>query len=407
MPYLNGLKVLDMTQYEAGPSCTQVLAWFGADVVKVESPTRGDASRSVGRGGGNSYSAFFCVWNMNKRSLAIDLTQQKGRELLRQLATKFDVFVENYAPGVVERFDVDYESLRSLNPSLIYACIKGYGTTGPYADFNSVDPTAQASAAAFSINGEKNKPPLMPGPTMADAGTGLQAAMAILAAWAQKLRTGQGQYIELSMQEAVTYYMRSRFYQSSMDDHRPASSSGNKRGLPPTGMYACKPHGMNDYVYIQSLTEHHWGALCRALKRPELRTDLRFYSPRWRFQNGKELTEIVSDWTGERTKFECMQILAEAGVPSSACLDTVDLHRDPHLIERGFIHELELPDHGKVQMLGFAGRSLEGSVSLQPPPLLGEHSDAVLKEELGLSDTEIETLYDKCVICDNARSQST
>ena len=146
MPALDGMKVLDMTQYEAGPSCTQVLAWFGADVVKVEPPDPGDGARVFGRDGSSGYSAFFCAWNANKRSLAVDLGSRQGRELLLRLAPVFDVFVENYGPGVIERFDIGYETLGAIHPGLIYVRIKGFGASGPYAGFHSVDPTAQAAA---------------------------------------------------------------------------------------------------------------------------------------------------------------------------------------------------------------------------------------------------------------------
>ena len=154
MPALDGMRVLDMTQYEAGPACTQVLASFGADVVKIESPGRGDGARVFGRDGRRGYSAFFCAWNANKRSLAVDLARRRGRELLLRLIPAFDVFVENYGPGVIERFGIGYETLRAINPGLVYASIKGFGASGPHAGYDGVDPTAQAAAGAFSVNGE-------------------------------------------------------------------------------------------------------------------------------------------------------------------------------------------------------------------------------------------------------------
>ena len=403
MPALDGMKVLDMTQYEAGPSCTQLLAWFGADVVKIESPERGDGARVFGRDGRSGYSAFFCAWNANKRSLAVDLGRRRGRELLLRLISAFDVFVENYGPGVIERFDIGYETLRAVNPGLVYASIKGFGASGPHAGYDGVDPTAQAAAGAFSVNGEATGPPLMPGPTMADSGSGLQAALAVLAAWTQKQRSGEGQFIELSMQEAVTYYLRSHFFGRSMRRGRAAPRTGNTLGLPPAGLYPCKPFGANDHVYLQPLTEGHWDVLCRAVDRPDLRTDPRFRSPRWRLQNAAALRGEIGAWIRERTKYEAMETIAGAGVPCSACLDTVDLHRDRHLAARGFIHELDLPVHGRVRMLGFAPGPSAACAAMKRSPRLGEHTGEVLDAELDLNDAEIEALHDAGVVRDAPR----
>lgn len=404
MPALDGMKVLDMTQLEAGPSCTQLLAWFGADVVKIERPDHGEGARIFGYDS-SGYSPLFCAWNASKRSLAVDIGRARGRELLLRLAAAFDVFVENYGPGVVERFDIGYETLRRLNPGLIYVRIKGFGTSGPHAGFDAVDPTAQAAAGAFTVNGPASGPPTMPGPTLADSGAGLQAAMALLAAWAEKQRTGEGQLVEVSMQEAVTWYMRSRFFGRSMLRGRAAPRRGASRGLPPEGLYPCKPFGANDYVYLQALTEDHWRALCEALGRPDLRTDRRFYGPRWRLENAAALREEISSWTGERTKYEAMETLAGAGVPCSACLDSTDLLDDPHLEARGFIQELDLPVHGKVRMPGFGAGSPALSAPLRNPPLLGEHTDEVLEAELGLSAAEREALHEAGVIRDAARGK--
>ena len=153
MPALDGMRILDLTQYEAGTSCTQALAWLGADVVKVEAPNHGDPGRAVGRSPNKTYSAYFCNWNANKRSVTLNLRTSEGRDLLMRLLPRFDVFVENYGPGVMQRLDLEYETLKAVHPSLIYACIKGFGTTGPYADFKCYDMVAQAAAGAFSVTG--------------------------------------------------------------------------------------------------------------------------------------------------------------------------------------------------------------------------------------------------------------
>ena len=210
MAALDGLRILDMTQYEAGTSCTQALAWMGADVVKVEPPGVGDPGRGVGRTQETRYSTYFCNWNANKKSVAINLRSPRGREIFLDLVPKFDVFVENYGPGVIERLELDYDVLKKIHPPIIYARLKGFGTFGPYSGFKSYDMIAQAAGGAFSVTGTPDGPPTCPGPTMGDSGTGVQLAMAILGAYVQRLRTGKGQSIEISMQEAMTYFMRTR-----------------------------------------------------------------------------------------------------------------------------------------------------------------------------------------------------
>ena len=393
LPALDGMRVLDMTQFEAGPACTQALAWLGADVVKVEMPGRGDRARGVDRARNEAYAPLFCAWNANKRSVAIDLRNDLGRALFLRLVRKFDVLVENYGPGVMERLGVDDETLRAVNPGLIYARIKGFGGRGPYAGFAVQQPIAQAAAGAFSINGEPQGPPMMPG-SMGDSGAGVYAAVAVLAAWVQKLRTGRGQQIDLSMQEAMTFFVRGRGAIGSRWGARATRRAGNAGDVPPGNLYPCKPFGPNDHVYLMPLTEKHWESLCAAMGRPELRVDLRFYSTRWRIQNHRALREEISSWTRARTKREAMESLGAAGVPCAACLDTAELLRDRHLTERGFIEELDLPVHGTVRVPGFAPRMSRSRVPVRRPPRLGEHTDELLGAELALDDAQLDALRD-------------
>ncbi len=403
MAALDGMRVLDMTQYEAGTSCTQALAWLGADVVKIEAPEYGDPGRGVGRSANKDYSAYFCAWNANKRSVALDLRTSEGRDLLLRMVPNFDVFVENYGPGVIERLDIGYDVLRAANHGLIYARIKGFGTSGPYADFRCMDMVAQAAAGAFSITGEADGPPMMPGPTTGDSGTGVQAAMAILAAYVQKQRTGEGQEIELSMQEAMAYYVRTRAFIGSAWGTRATPRSGNAGGLPPVNIYACKPFGPNDYIYLMPVNQGHWDGLCAAMDRGDLLIDPRFATTSQRMQNGDALYAEISNWTGERTKYEAMETIAAAGVPCAACLDTAELHHDKHLTSRGFVHRLDLPVHGEVPMLGFAPRMSASDVPMTRPPRLGEHTDEVLAEELALDGDALSSLREAGVIGDPDR----
>ncbi|HJN51975.1 MAG: CoA transferase [Pseudomonadales bacterium] len=394
MPALDGMRILDMTQYEAGTSCTQALAWFGADVVKVERPGIGDPGR--GRARGQDDSDYFLVWNSNKRSIAVDLEKPAGRELLLQMLPHYDVFVENYGPGVIEKLDLGYDVMKAVHPEIIYARLKGFGTSGPYADYKCFDMVAQAAAGAFSITGEADGPPMRPGPTTGDAGTGVQLALAITAAYAQKMRTGVGQLIEISMQEAMTYYLRTAIA-GTQGGKKVAARSGNGMG-PIVNIYPCDPHGPNDYIYIMAVTPRMWESLCHAMERPDLLQDERFSGGAERYANREALKQEIAGWTSQRTKQEAMRILGAGGVPASAVLDSVDLFSDPHLHERGFIHSVEHETRGTLTMLGWPARLSESEVPLKAAPLLGKHSDEVIAADLALSEQEIAALHDEGII---------
>ena len=395
MPALDGMRILDMTQYEAGTSCTQALAWLGADVVKVEPPVNGDPGRRTRLGDGNS--PYFLNWNSNKRSIVLDLSQPSGRELLLRMAPRYDVFVENYGPGVVEKLDIGYEVMRAAHPGIIYARLKGFGTSGPYADYKCYDMVAQAAAGAFSVTGEAGGLPMRPGPTTGDAGTGVQLALAITSAYVQKQRTGEGQQIEISMQEAMTYFMRTQIASGAEWGEAVAQRSGNGPAAF-VNLYPCKGGGTNDYAYIMCTTSRMWDTLCVTIGRPELADDPRFATGEHRRANSPELREIIESWTMQRTKWEVMKTLGEAGVPCSANFDTYDLFHDPHLIERGFIHTLQHPAQGEIKLLGWAPRMSRSDVPIERAPLMGEHSDEVLRGDLEISDDQIAELREAGVV---------
>ena len=391
MAALDGLRILDMTQYEAGTSCTQALAWLGADVVKIERPGGGDPGRGPA---GNA--EYFVVWNSNKRSVAVDLARPEGRQLLLDMLPRYDVFVENYGPGVMERLRLDYAAMRAVKADIIYARIKGFGTSGPWADYKCYDMVAQSAAGAFSITGEADGPPMRPGPTTGDAGTGVQMALAIAAAYIQKLNTGQGQRIELSMQEAMTYYLRTATSGGNYGE-RPAKRSGNG-GMPNMTLYRCKGDGANDYVYVMAVTPRMWRHLCQAIGREDLLTDPRYAEPKDRYANRAALRAEVEAWTLERDKYQAMRELAEGGVPASAVLDTSDLYRNPHLVERGFVHEVEHAALGKLRLLGWPARMSASAVPMKAAPLLGEHTREVVAADLGLSEGAVDALVAAGVI---------
>jgi len=389
MAALAGLRILDMTQYEAGASCTQALAWLGADVVKIEPPGAGDPGRGAGRGGGSD-AEYFVVWNSNKRSVVLDLAKPEGRQLLLDMVPKYDVFIENYGPGVVERLNIDYEVMKAINPSIIYARIKGFGLNGPWADYKCYDMVGQAAASAFSITGEADGPPMRPGPTMGDAGTGVQMALAISAAYVQKLNTGIGQLIEMSMQEAMTYYLRTATASTNFGEQAtPRSGNGQ---LPTMTLYPCQGGGANDYVYVMAVTPRMWEALCAAIGRDDLLADPRFTHQADRFENRDVLRAEIAGWTMARDKYTAMTELANAGVPASAVLDTKDLYTNPHLVERGFIHTVQHEVHGEIQLLGWPAKHSESQVPIKGSPRLGANSLEVLREDLALPEAELDAL---------------
>ncbi len=394
MPALDGLRILDMTQYEAGTSCTQWLAWLGADVVKLERPGVGDPGRHID--GGEQDSGYFLYWNSNKRSVAIDLTGEAGRELFLEMLPHYDVFVENYGPGVMEKLRLDYERLKEVHSSLIYARIKGFGTDGPYSAWKVYDTIAQAAGGALSITGEADGPPMRPGPTISDSGSGVQLALAITAAYVQKLREGIGQEIEISMQEATTYFLRTTIATGSDWGRQAVARTGNGMGAT-ANLYPCAPGGPNDHVFILAFVPRHLEALCQAIGRADL---IDVLQPGWPEEDGEGVNvyEEICKWTRDRSKHDVMQILGEAGVPCGAVLDTKDLFSDPHLLARGFIQKVQHEEQGELPILGSPIRLSASHVPLRAAPLLGRHTAEVLREDLAIDDERLSKLRQDGVV---------
>ena len=396
MAALDGMRVLDMTQYEAGTSCTQMLAWLGADVVKLE-PPRGDAGRGVTHDP-NVFSQYFLNYNSNKRSIVVDLKSQAGRDVVLKLVPKFDVFVENYGPGVVEDLGLSYDVMKALNPGIIYGRVKGFGLSGPHSSYLCYDWVAQASAGSFSITGEVDGPPVVVGPTIGDSGAGMQMALAITAAFVQKQRTGEGQFIEVSMQESVTMFMRTAGLRTWGESAAPRT--GNRRGAATTSTYLCAPGGPNDYVFIMATTTAMWDALAAAMERLDWLTDPRYETGMARVLHSDALAEEIAAWTIQRTKHEAMTTLACGGVPCSAVLDTYEMLTDAHLVERGFINKVAHPIAGEVTLMGSPIRMSLSNVPLQGAPVLGAHTAEVLTHDLGLSADEVRALQESGAVVD-------
>lgn len=392
---LAGLKVVDLTQFEAGTSCTETLAWLGADVVKIEPPS-GESGRyaSTERRGLDSY--YFIVMNANKRSVVCDLKSERGKEILRKLIVKGDVMIENMSPGGIERLGFGYEVVRELNPRIIYAQIKGFAPDGPYANFLSFDMIAQSVGGAMAVTGVKGGPPLRPGTHVGDTGAGLHCVIGILAALQQRHLTGRGQRVEVSMQDAVINFTRIAFAGQMMRG-KPVERTGNHSALgasAPSELYACKPGGPNDYVFIYTSRgdNRHWQRLLKVIDREDLASDTRFSSPEARNKNVVQVDALLSAWCRERTKIEAMETLQRAGVPAGAVLDTQELSADPYLRKRGMFETIEHPVRGAVTLPGFPVKLSESRVPLRSSPGLGQHTEEVLSEWLGLSPLEIKDL---------------
>src|SRR5581483_3450187 len=391
---LSGIRVIDMTHKQAGPACTQMLAFLGADVIKLEEPKGGDVARTNMRDKADSDSLFFLVLNASKKSLTLNLKTEEGKALFRQVIARSDVLVENFGPGALDRLGLGYAELSKLNPRLIYATIKGFGTYGPYSGFKSFEPIAQAMGGAMCVTGFPDGPPTYVWPSIGDSGTGMHMAIGILAALQQRHATGRGQHVEVSMQDAVVNLIR-----VSLRDHQrfghPPPRTGNQlgRNVPGTA-YACAPGGPNDYVYIYAQPQM-WPALLRVMGRQELAQDPRFATLEARWENREALNAIIEAWTRQRRKHEVMRLMGDAGVPCGACQDTGEVLADPHLKAREMIVDVDHPTRGAYQTVGCPIKLSDSPVTVSRPPLLGEHTDALLQSLCGITADDVRRLREK------------
>ena len=342
---LDGVRVLDLSQFEAGPSCTEALAWLGAEVVKIENPKGGEPGRTLGSGpqpGADAY--YFMIYNANKKSATIDLKSERGLQLVKEMANRADVFVENFAPGAIERLGLGWEVLHALNPRLVYAQVKGFGVGSPHENNLAFDMIAQACGGTMAITGERDGRPCKPGPTLGDTGTGMLLAIGILGALYQRHTTGKGRRLQVAMQDAQLQYTRGAFVQHARSGE-PAMRNGAKSlagGMAPAGIYPCKPGGPNDYVYVftSPANPEHWRRLLKVIDREDLIADGRFATREARGQHEAEIDQILSDWPRQHDKHEAMRLIGGAGVPAGAVLDTGDLLGETSFAERGIIQTM-------------------------------------------------------------------
>ena len=397
---LTGIRVLDLTQFEAGTSCTQFLGWLGADVIKIEPPGGEQARRNRPEVPGQD-AMYFLIFNANKRSIVIDLKAAEGRALFLRMVEHADVVVENFAPGLMERLKLDYEQLRAANPRIIFARIKGFGLSGPYHEYKSFDMIGQAVGGVMAITGFPDREPVRCGAAIADSGTGVATVAAILAAYIQRQRTGEGQVVEVSMQETIANLMRGS-YASHYREGKPSMRRGNSAppGAVPDGLYACAPGGPNDYcyIYVQPVNQGMWEDFARAIGRADLLEDHRCKDAPTRWQHRDELNAIARAWTAARSKQEVMETLGKAGVPCGAVQNTAELLEDPHMNARGSIATIDHPERGPFRMPGSPVRLWKSPAPTTPAPLLGQHTTEVLADVLGLTREQVADMQRRGVV---------
>ncbi len=399
-PALHGVKVLDLTQFEAGPSCTEALAWMGAEVVKVEEPKRGEPGRWSFSDKPGVDANYFLYFNLNKRSITCNLKDDEGKALLAKLVESVDVVIENMAPGTFARLGFDYERLRAINPRVIYAQIKGFAPDSPHANYLSFDMIAQATGGTMAINGEPGRPPVRPGSTIGDTGTGMLCAMGILGALFQRHSTGRGQHIQIAMRDAMLNYCRTAMSKQVPLEGALPRAGNEIVGSAPGGLYPCKPGGADDHCFIfaSRANEEHWRRLARIIGREDLIDDPNLQDPSARYEARDIVNTAITDWTMQHTKEEVMQQVAGAGVPCGAVFNTLELMHDPDLHARGIMTKIEHPQRGEVNVAGWPLKMSDSHVPVVSSPLLGADNDAIYGDWLGCSKDEVRDMRERHVI---------
>ena len=379
--------VLDLTQSLAGPVCTQMLAVLGANVVKVEPPS-GDAFRDIL--GGSMFAAFN---HGPKRSVGVDLKSEAGAETVRDLAERADVVVESFRPGVLARFDLDYESVSATNEEVVFCSLTGFGQDGPYSDYPAYDPVVQAMSGLMSIIGYPDRPPARIGASVIDCATGANAAFMVAAALREADRTGSGEHIDIALFDVAVSWMSYWIANYSATDETPTRAGSGFNGIAPNDIYYA---AADDPFYLCAVDDRLYGRLCRAVDREDLLEDERFVDNDTRWEHREELRETLEETFREYDRDELVELLAEAGVPSGPLNDVPELVDDDHLAERDLLtraRNLTVDDEVTVSRLPFRTTDWVPDPGDRPPEA-GEHTRAVLRE-FGYDDEEIAALREE------------
>ncbi|NDU90755.1 MAG: formyl-CoA transferase [Ferrovum sp.] len=399
---LAGIRILDMTHVQAGPTASQLLAWLGADVIKFE-PPGGDITRGQLRDIPGADSLYFTMLNCNKRSITVNMKKPAGKEVFEALLQECDVIMENFGPGVLDRLGYNWEAIHAKNPRIVMASIKGFGSTGPYAEFRAYENVAQAMGGSMSTTGFNDGPPLVTGAQIGDSGTGLHLAIGILAALNARHRTGRGQFVEVAMMDAVMNLCRVKFrdhqrltrgtlpeYSVSTAESVATPRSGNDSGGGQLGnAIRCKPGGPNDFIYVV-VQEVVWDALARRIGGEAMVTDPRFSTLTERRKNQSQMWQILENFALDHTKQELMALLNELDVPCGPIMSTQDLAEDAHVHLREMYGPLDHPERGPWHNVGMPIKLSNNKVDITRSPLLGEHTDELLQEILQWSPETIE-----------------
>jgi formyl-CoA transferase len=411
---LDGVRILDFTHVQSGPTCTQLLAWFGADVIKVEKAGEGDATRGQLRDIPNADSLYFTMLNHNKRSITLDTKNPKGKEVLVELIKQCDVMVENFAPGALDRMGFSWERIQEINPRIILASVKGFGP-GPYVDCKVYENVAQCAGGAASTTGFDDGPPLVTGAQIGDSGTGLHLALGIVTALFQREKTGRGQKVLTAMQDAVLNLCRVKLRDQQrlertgeMQEYpqypeigfgdavpRAGNSSG---GGQPGSILKCKGWQKDPNAYIYFITQAAvWPAICKVIDEEGWITDPHYSTPKARLPHLKMIFARIEEWTKTKTKFEAMDILNEFDIPCGPILSMKEIAEDASLRETGTVVEVDHPVRGKYLSVGNPIKLSDSPTEVTASPLLGEHTEEVLTQ-MGFTAAQIADLRSAKVI---------
>jgi len=403
---LDGVRILDFTHVQSGPTCTQLLAWFGADVIKVERPGVGDITRGQLVDVKGADSLYFTMLNHNKRSITIDSKHKTGKDILDRLIKECDVLVENFAPGALDRMGLTWEHIHKLNPRMIVASVKGFGP-GPYEDCKVYENVAQCTGGSASTTGFRDGPPLVTGAQIGDSGTGLHLALGIVTALYQRSRTGRGQKVLCAMQDGVLNLARVKLRDQQRLKHGPLTEySQYGEGIPfgdatpragndsgggqPGRILKCKGWENDPNAYIYFITQAPvWEPICDVIGEPTWKTDPEYSTPKARLPKLNAIFSRIEQWTMSKTKFEAMDILNKYDIPCGPILSMKELAEDQSLRNTGTIVEVDHPKRGKYLSVGNPIKLSDSISKVKRSPLLGEHTDEILKDVLGYSAKEI------------------